>query len=46
MKLNGFHHLTAITAHANTVYGLAFAPDGSRLASASYDRSIKVWALK
>jgi WD40 repeat protein/serine/threonine protein kinase len=42
------HDLTDRTAkhlkgHFSMIHGLAFAPDGKRLASASYDRSIKIW---
>ena len=32
-------------AHKNTIYGLAFSADGTRVASASFDRSIKVWRI-
>jgi WD40 repeat protein len=34
-----------VAAHTNTVYGLAFSADSQRLASASFDRSIKLWAI-
>jgi WD40 repeat protein len=30
-------------AHANTIAGLAFAPDGRRLATASHDGTVKLW---
>ncbi|MFM7159711.1 MAG: WD40 repeat domain-containing protein, partial [Planctomycetaceae bacterium] len=30
-------------AHRNTLYGVAFSPDGNWLAVASFDRSISVW---
>ncbi len=30
-------------AHSNTIAGLAFAPDGSRLATASHDGTVKLW---
>ena len=29
--------------HNNTINGCAFSADGTRLASASYDATIKVW---
>ena len=30
-------------AHTDAVYALAYAPDGKTLASAGYDRVIRVW---
>ena len=32
-----------LSGHSNWVQGLAFAPDGSRLASSSWDRTVRVW---
>ncbi len=29
--------------HSNTVYSVSFSPDGKRIASASSDRTVKVW---
>src|SRR5688572_28581674 len=29
--------------HTNTVTGLAFFPDSARVASASFDKSVKIW---
>lgn len=37
--------LTSLNGHNNMVVGLAFAPDGKRLASASWDGTAKVWDL-
>jgi WD40 repeat protein/transcriptional regulator with XRE-family HTH domain len=37
--------LLTLTGHRNWIMGLAFSPDGSRLASTSKDGSIKVWSL-
>jgi WD domain, G-beta repeat len=33
------------TAHRDAIYTLAFSPDGNTLASAGYDRVIKLWNL-
>jgi WD40 repeat protein len=35
-----------IGAHGDLVAGLAFSPNVARLASASYDTTIKVWAIQ
>src|SRR4051812_19278517 len=32
-----------LKGHVMTVWGLAFSPDGTRLASASDDQTVKVW---
>src|SRR5262249_2342667 len=32
-----------LTGHKDSVYGLAFSPAGARLATASYDRLVKLW---
>ena len=34
-----------LNKHTSYVYSLAFSPDGSRLASGSYDNTIKIWKL-
>ncbi|MBK6892335.1 MAG: WD40 repeat domain-containing protein [Flavobacteriales bacterium] len=38
-----FQQLHAFPAHKDTIYHIAFNPDGSRCASASRDKSAKVW---
>jgi WD40 repeat protein len=35
--------LASWTAHANAIAGLAFAPDGRRLATAAHDGTVKLW---
>lgn len=32
-----------LTGHADAVYSVAFSPDGKRIATGSFDRSVKVW---
>ncbi|MEM8885747.1 MAG: protein kinase [Planctomycetota bacterium] len=35
--------LRQLRGHASKVYGLAFSPDGTRLASGSHDETIRIW---
>jgi WD40 repeat protein/transcriptional regulator with XRE-family HTH domain len=35
-----------LSGHSNWVQGLAFAPDGSRLASSSWDRTVRLWDVE
>ena len=35
--------LLTLTGHTDEVFGVAFSPDGTRLATASNDQTAKVW---
>ena len=45
-QLEKFRANKTIKAHLNTIRGIAIAPDGKTLATASYDETIKLWNLK
>jgi WD40 repeat protein len=32
-----------LTGHTNSVLGVAFSPDGTRIASGSYDQTVRLW---
>jgi WD40 repeat protein len=35
-----------LTGHTKAVYGMAFSPDGSRLASVSHDMTVRIWDVE
>jgi len=38
--------VSTLTGHADPVYAIAFSPDGSLLASGSFDRRVLIWSVK
>src|SRR6185503_19967494 len=42
-EVNRGQELVSLRAHADAVNAIAYSPDGTRLASASDDRTIVVW---
>lgn len=45
IRIQEQRELLTLRGHANFVIGVDFSPDGKRLASASWDRTIQVYAL-
>lgn len=35
--------MLTLSGHSDSIYGLAFSPDSGRLASSSYDQTVRIW---
>ena len=41
-----FEDIGRMTGHTKAVYGMAFSPDGSQIASVSHDMTVRVWDIE
>ena len=40
---HGFQDIATLEGHSDTVWSVCYSPDGTRLATGSGDKTVKVW---